>query len=510
VTRPSGEAVPVEAYTAAEQAFNRRRGTIGLWLGPVVFLAVLALPMPSLSGEAHRLAAVLGLVIIYWVTEAIPLSATAVAGPILAILLQVGSAREVLAPFADPIIFLFMGSFMLAEAMYVHGLDRRIAFQALSLRWVGGSPVRVLVVFGGVATGLSMWLSNTATTAMMFPIAVSIIGHLGGDQRGERGVPGFALALMLITAFGASIGGMATPVGTPPNLIGIGLLERATGVHISFAGWMIIGVPLAVIMFAFQAVYFRVTCLRGGGLVMGNTALAGEELRRLGPLSRGQRNVLAAFGLTVALWLTPGVLTLVGAGERGVGAAFNASVPEAVAAMVGALLLFVLPVNWPARQFTLTWAQAVRIDWGIILLFGGGLALGALTFSTGLAAAVGQGILAWIPQHTTLVLTLVFTGIAILATETASNTASATMVVPIAIAVAEAAGVSALQPALGATLGASMAFMLPVSTPPNAIVYSSGHVPITAMIRHGLIIDLVGYVVVVTLVMLLGDVVVAS
>jgi len=187
VTRPSGEAVPVEAYTAAEQAFNRRRGTIGLWLGPVVFLAVLALPMPSLSGEAHRLAAVLGLVIIYWVTEAIPLSATAVAGPILAILLQVGSAREVLAPFADPIIFLFMGSFMLAEAMYVHGLDRRIAFQALSLRWVGGSPVRVLVVFGGVATGLSMWLSNTATTAMMFPIAVSIIGHLGGTSGASAG-----------------------------------------------------------------------------------------------------------------------------------------------------------------------------------------------------------------------------------------------------------------------------------------------------------------------------------
>jgi sodium-dependent dicarboxylate transporter 2/3/5 len=176
--------------------------------------------------------------------------------------------------------------------------------------------------------------------------------------------------------------------------------------------------------------------------------------------------------------------------------------------MIGALLLFVLPVSWSSRQFTLTWEQAVRIDWGIILLFGGGLALGALTFSTGLAEALGKGILAWIPSHTSLVLTMVFTAIAILVTETASNTASATMIVPIAIAVAEAAGVPAVQPALGATLGASMAFMMPVSTPPNAIVYSSGFVPITAMIRHGLVIDLFGYVVVVVLVMLLGPLVV--
>jgi len=504
---PDGPAPPLEAYTAAEEQFNRRRRTAGLWLGPAVFLGLLALPMSGLSGEAHRLAAVLGFVIVYWVTEAIPLPATAVAGPILAVLMRVGTARQVLAPFADPIIFLFMGSFMLAEAMYVHGLDRRIAFQALSMRWVGQSPVRVLVVFGGVATVLSMWLSNTATTAMMFPIAMSIIGHLGGEKQGDRGVQGFALALMLITAFGASIGGMATPVGTPPNLIGIGVFERATGVHISFAGWMILGVPLAAIMFVFQAVYFRVTCLRGGGLVMGNTELAATELRRLGPLSRGQRNVLAAFGLTVVLWLTPGVLTLAGLGDSGFAVAFNASIPEAVAAMVGALLLFVLPVSWADRAFTLTWEQAVRIDWGIILLFGGGLALGALTFSTGLAEALGKGLLAWIPNHTTLVLTMVFTAIAILVTETASNTASATMIVPIAIAVAEAAGVPAVEPALGATLGASMAFMMPVSTPPNAIVYSSGYVPITAMIRHGLVIDLFGYVVVVVLVMLLGPLV---
>ncbi|HSK09393.1 MAG TPA: SLC13 family permease, partial [Vicinamibacterales bacterium] len=244
--------------SAAEAAFNRRRAAIGLALGPAVFVALLAWPMPGVSTEAHRLAGVLGLVVVFWITEAVPLPVTALAGPVLAIVLQVGPAREVLAPFADPIIFLFIGSFMLAEAMYVHGLDRRIAFQALSIRWVGRSPVRVLLVFGAVATGLSMWLSNTATAAMMFPIAMSIIGQATASDGEERGVQGFALALMLVTAYGASMGGMATPVGTPPNLIGIGLLERATGIHISFVEWMLIGVPLALLMFAFQVAYFRV------------------------------------------------------------------------------------------------------------------------------------------------------------------------------------------------------------------------------------------------------------
>jgi len=501
-----GDVTAVESYSLAEERFNRRRRTTGLVLGPLLFAAMLWLPMPTLTAEAHRLAAVLVFVIVYWISEALPLPVTAVAGPVLAIVLQVGSARQVLAPFADPIIFLFMGSFMLAEGMYVHGLDRRIAFQALAMPGVGRSPVSVLVVFGAVSTGLSMWLSNTATTAMMFPIAMSIVGHLRSAQPDKRAVEPFALALMLITAFGSSIGGMATPVGTPPNLIGIGLLERGTGFHISFFRWMIIGVPLAVIMFGFQAMYFRLVCLRGR-LVMGDATGAVEELRRLGPLTRAQRNVLVAFGLTVALWITPGVLAVAGLASRPWAAAFNTSMPEAVAAMTGAILLFVLPVDWGARRFTLTWTEAVRIDWGIILLFGGGLALGSLTFSTGLAEALGRGILAWIPTHTSLILTMLFTAVAILITETASNTASATMVVPIAIAVAGAAGVSPLEPALGATLGASMAFMMPVSTPPNAIVYSSGHVPITAMIRHGVVLDVFGYFIVVALVMSLGRVV---
>jgi sodium-dependent dicarboxylate transporter 2/3/5 len=169
--------------------------------------------------------------------------------------------------------------------------------------------------------------------------------------------------------------------------------------------------------------------------------------------------------------------------------------------MLGALLLFILPINWTGRRFTLTWDQALKIDWGVILLFGGGLAMGELAFSTGLAEALGKGITAWLPSQTTVALTMLFTGAAIVLSEATSNTAAANMIVPIAIAVAQAAGVPPLQPALGATLGASMGFMMPVSTPPNAIVYSSGFIPITSMMKYGVLLDIAGFFVIVALVL---------
>ena len=187
-------------------------------------------------------------------------------------------------------------------------------------------------------------------------------------------------------------------------------------------------------------------------------------------------------------------------------AEYEKAMPEGVAAMLGALLLFVLPIDWRSRRFTLTWDEAVRIDWGIVLLYGGGLAMGALAFSTGLAEAMGRGITAWLPSQTTLALTVIFTGAAILLSEATSNTASANMIVPVAIAVAQAAGVRPIEPALGATLGASMGFMMPISTAPNAIVYSSGFIPITAMMRYGIVLDLVAFVVIVAAVIVLGPV----
>jgi solute carrier family 13 (sodium-dependent dicarboxylate transporter), member 2/3/5 len=489
----------MEVYSPAEELFNRRRRTVGLFAGPIVLLLLLVAPLP-VTAAAHRLAAVMAMMVVFWVTEALPLAVTALVGPVLAIVLGVAPARVVFAPFADPIIFLFIGSFMLAEAMFVHRLDRRIAFGALSSRAVGGSAVRILCVYGAVGAGISMWISNTATTAMMFPIGLSIVAHLTEGRESESHSQRFATAMMLVTAFGASIGGIGTPIGTPPNLIGIGMLERIGHVNISFFEWMALGVPVVVLLFAFLIGYFYLTTLRHLELNTGRSEAIRDELERLGPMSVGQRNVLIAFGTTVVMWLLPGILTIVGLGETAFARQYALVVPESVAAVVGAVVLFLLPINWRARRFTLTWEEAVRIDWGIVLLFGGGLTMGELAFSTGLAEAMGRGITSSLPAQSTFALTVLFTAVAILMSEAASNTASANMVVPVAIAVAQAAGVNPLQPALGATLGASMGFMMPISTPPNAIVYSSGYVPIGAMMKHGIALDVAGFFVIVGLV----------
>ena len=501
--RRAGEAAEAMAtYSPAEELFNRRRQTVGLIAAPIAFVVLLAIPS-SLPPAAHRLGAVLVTMVVLWVTEAVPLSVTALVGPVVAVLLGVAPARAVLAPFADPIIFLFIGSFMLAEAMFVHELDRRIAYTALGSRLVhGGGGGRIILVYGGVCALLSMWLSNTATTAMMFPIGLSIAARLTSGHPKPADARRFAMIVMLVTAFSASIGGLGTPIGTPPNLIGLAMLDRLAGYRISFIGWMTFAVPLMVATMAFMLLYFYFGPLRGVEIATADRALLRDELRRLGPVSRGQRNVMIAFGITVVLWLVPGIFAIIGGTDWAPARAFNARVPESIAALGGAALLFVLPVDWRARRFTLSWEEAVQIDWGVILLFGGGLAMGELAFSTGLAPAMGDALMNWFPAHGALALTLAFTGLSILLTEVTSNTAAANIIVPIAIASARAAGTDPVGPALGATLGASLAFMLPVSTPPNAIVYSSGHVPITSMVRYGIILDVAGFVFVVLMVRL--------
>jgi len=497
----------VETFSPAEELFNRRRRTAGLFLASAVFLILLFAPLGDIPVAAHRMAAVMGLVVTLWLTEALPLAITAMLGPCVAVMLGVATGRQALAPFADPIIFLFIGGFMLAQAMFVHGLDRRIAYSALALKGVGTSAFRILLVYGAVCATMSMWISNTATTAMMFPIGLSIIAHLHRTATNQQAaVRRFALAMMLMTSFAPSIGGMGTPVGTPPNLIGIGMLEKIVGVKVSFFAWMAIGVPIVMVLFAYLVFQFYWSSSRHLRVTGDSTAMVQAELARLGPMNAAQRNVMIAFGVTVALWVTPGLLALAGLDQTAFGRGYATSMPEGVAALMGAFLLFVLPVDWRERRFTLTWDEAVKIDWGIALLYGGGLALGELTFSTGLAQALGEGVTSWLPSQSSFALTVLFTAAAIIVSEAASNTASANMVIPIAIAVSLAAGVRPIEPVLGATLGASMGFMMPVSTAPNAIVYSSGFVPIGQMMRHGVMLDLVAFVVIITTVMTLGPI----
>jgi sodium-dependent dicarboxylate transporter 2/3/5 len=469
-----------------EQRFERLRQRAGFFIAPVAFLSLLLMPISGLDVNAHRLLAVVGLTVTLWITEAVPLAMAALIGPALCVVLGIGSAREVFRGFADPVIFLFLGSFLLAEAMIAHGLNRRIALRILGLDFIAKSPARLVWAFALITAAISMWVSNTATAAMMFPIALSVVRE---QNSLDQGMPSaLTTQLMLATAFAATLGGFGTPVGTPPNLIGLARIETTLNIEISFFQWMVFGVPLALALAA--AVVLLIRPVSGH-----HSAVSVAPLR--GPLTRGEVNVLIAFGLTVLLWLLPGVIAIWRGSSDPIHRWLNERLPESMVALLGAVLLFLLPVDWKQRRFTLTWKEAMRIDWGTILLFGGGLALGDLMFSTGLARWIGEGVVALSGVHTTLGMVVVFTVAALVLSETTSNTASAAMIVPAAIAVAQAAGVPPLQPAMAACLGASLGFMLPVSTPPNAIFYGSGLIPLRTMMRYGILLDLIGVVLVV-------------
>jgi sodium-dependent dicarboxylate transporter 2/3/5 len=484
--RPS--APPAEGrLSEAEERFERRRRSVGLAAGPLAFALLLAFPPASLAPPAARLLAVVAWVLVWWITEAVPLPATAVLGPALTVVLGVASAKEAFAAFGDPIIFLFLGSFLLAEAMSVHGLDRRIASAILAIPAASASPRRVVFTFLALAAGLSMWLSNSATTAMLYPIALGTLGTLeGGATRSP-----LARALLLACAYGASVGGVGTPVGSPPNLVAIGQLETLAGLRVGFVPWLLVAIPVMLVMTAGTGLVLGARL--GGRLPAGPNA--GPTARPPGPMGAGERSVAFAVLFTVACWVGPGVVSLLLGVEHAVAAALARALPEGAVAVLGAGLLFVLP-GGAGRGRALTWPEATRIDWGTLLLFGGGLSLGAAMFRTGLSETLGNSLVGATGVSTTVGLTVVFSVFSIFFTEVTSNTAAATMLVPLAIASARAAGVSPLEPSLGCALGCSMAFMLPVATPPNAIVYGSGLVPVAFMARTGIWMNLVASVVV--------------
>ena len=280
---------------------------------------------------------------------------------------------------------------------------------------------------------------------------------------------------MLMTSFAASIGGLATPVGTPPNLIGIGFIRAQAGVEIAFFRWMLIGVPVVLVLFAFLYVYLAAVGPAGVKELPSGVELIRRERERLGPWTRGQRSVALAFGGTVALWIFPGIVAVVAGESSAAYQALSRHLPEGVTALIGATALFLLPgKDGPA----ITWREAVEIDWGVVLLYGGGFALGVLSFQTGLAEALGRSLTQLLPIEGSFGLLVASVVLATVLSETTSNTASANMVVPVVISIARAAGMDPLEPALGATMGSSLGFMLPVSTPCNAIVYGSGFIPL--------------------------------
>jgi len=469
----------------------------------------------TLGPEAQSLAVILATVVVLWVTEALPLPVTALLGVVACVVAGVAPAKEVFRPFADPIVFLFIGSFMLAEAIRAHGLDRRLAFAVLGIPWVGDRPVRVLAAVGFVSALISAVISNTATTAMMLAIATGILAAIEHASRLEvdrAGVaagldPRFATGLLLCVPFTASVGGLATPIGTPPNMIGLGFIRGELGIDVSFLAWCAVGVPVAAALAIVAVVVLARMFPAGAARLPGVAAFVAAERARLGTWSRGERSTAIALAVTVMLWVLPGGLSLVLGRGHPAAAWLAARVPEGVAALVGALLLFVLPGGRRpdgTRRAALEWDEAAGIDWGIVLLYGGGMALGELSFSTGLAGELGRSLTGWLPAGPGAAAALVAAAclVGLVTSEFTSNTASANMVVPVAIALARASGGDAVVAALAATFAASLGFMMPVSTPCNAIAYGSGRIPLRAMMRSGAVLDVAG-VVVITLAMLL-------
>jgi solute carrier family 13 (sodium-dependent dicarboxylate transporter), member 2/3/5 len=495
-----------QRLSPAEERFEKGRRTIGLFLAPIVTIVFLLLPLP-LEPAQKTLAAVLLGVVILWVTEAVPIPIGGLLGVAVIVFLQVEPADDVLARFGSSTVFTFIGAFILAQAMLKHGVARRFAFFILALPRVGSSTTGVIIAFGAITCLLSAFVSNTATVAMLLPTALGILAVIAKLMQ-ARGVVAedfdplrirVGAALMLMLAYGASVGGLLTPVGSPPNLIGRGLIEEATGVRISFAQWVAIAIPICLLMFLALAVVLLLLNRPEIKRIDGVAEYVAEQRAEMGPLSRAEKNTLIAFGITVALWIFPGVVALFAGNESPFYEAVSDRLDEGVVAVLGASLLYLLPVDWQEREFTLRWRDAANIDWGTILLFGTGIIFGSLLDDTGLAEAIGTGASNALGFTSVIAITIFAAVLAILVSETTSNTASAAVVVPIIIPIAMAAGVNPFVPALAATFAASFGFMLPVSTPQNAIVYGSGAVPITTMIRSGFTFDVVGAILIIIL-----------
>lgn len=447
-----------------------------------------------LPGTQAQVGAVFALTVALWVTEAIPLTATALLSTALLVLVAGVDEKKAFSAYGDTIIPLFVGSFILAKAMEVTGLSTRFAWLILRQKWATRSPSSLLLAMGVIGCAISLFVSNTATTAMLLPIGMSMLAALGMDSKDQP----FACGLMLMLTWGSSVA-VGVPVGTPPNLIGIGMIRDETGVSIGFGQWMLFAMPITVLMVVASWAVLWAQYRRAAPDTKPAAELARVRFQELGPMGQAQRNTLIAFLAALTLWIAPDLCAATSEIAQGQIAPWaewmQKHVTPAVAALLGASLLFVLRARDTEHGGTITWRQAASIDWGVIMLFGGGIALGQAMFSSGLAKTFGEVAANLTGADSVWALTAVCTAAGIVMSELGSNTAAASALVPVAISLAKGAELSPVAPALGVALGASLGFMLPVSTPPNAIVYASGLVPPRQMLKSGFLIDVVGFLV---------------
>lgn len=459
----------------------------GLVAGPLLFAVLLALPVPpGLEPAGWRVAAAGVWMGTWWMTEAVPLAATSLLPLVLFPLLGAGTPAQAAAPYADPTVFLFLGGFMLALAMQRWGLHRRIALTIL--RGMGDRPAGLVLGTMAATAFISLWVNNTATVLMMLPIGLSVIEVVDQCECDE---PNFAPALLLGIVYAAAVGGLGTLIGTPPNALLAGFLDKTYGIRVDFVSWMKVGVPLVLLLLPLAwLIVTRMILPLGRARIEGSREFLRAERAALGPVTRPEWIVAVTFIAADALWIARPVLQGVLPGLSDAGIALGA-----------AIVLFAMPAG-RGRGPVLTWETAGRLPWDVLLLFGGGLSLADAVGRSGLAAWIGGGLSAvgrWPDVAVAVAVALVL----VVLSEVASNTAAAVTFLPVIASLAVSQGESPLALAVIATLAASGGFILPVASPPNAIVYGTGKVTLRQMARGGIVMDLVFAVVVPVVALLL-------
>lgn len=456
--------------------------TIALLSGIIVSLFLFFVNPFNVNPNACKALAVAGLMITWWITEALPMPVVALLPIILFPLLKIASLEDTAAPYANPVIFLFMGGFMLGLAIEKWNLHRRIALNIVKL--TGTSGDRIVLGFI-LATGLlSMWLSNTATTMMMFPIAVSVIHVMKENHKGEGNLSHFSLTIMLAIAYASNIGGIATIIGTPPNVAYVGYIEKKYHVGVDFVKWMLICTPLAILLLLCLYVVM-VKWLFPNRIKSDHSTrqLIHEELLKLGSLSKAEKRVLTIFICTAFLWITRDIINK----SQGI-----LKLDDTIIAIMCAVALFICPSGNENNDQVLEWPDTKNMAWGILLLFGGGISLATVLEKAGLIQQLGQ----WLGQFAGNGFLLVFivTIVSIFISEVMSNVAQVIVFAPVVSSLAEAVGMNPLILGIAMTLAASCASMLPMGTPPNAIVFASGHIKLRQMSKTGIVMNIVAVI----------------
>ena len=461
---------------------SSKNSALGLLLGPALFALVYFLL--SQTGLSYKGTVVLALgawMVTWWVTEAAPIPVTALLPMILYPLFSVATAREAAAPYGDSIIFLFMGGFMIALGLEKHNLHQRIALNLIRLTGTSGNGI--IMGFMLSTALISMWISNTATAVMMLPIATSVTRLLAGEitEADKPKFDKFATGLMLSIAYAASIGGIATIIGTPPNVVTVGFIKRFYNQDVSFATWMVIGIPLMLAILA--ACYVTITqILYRNGLrsVEGSAELISKKLKDLGTISKEEKRVLIIFGMTCFFWIfRQNINSLIGSNL----------LDDTTIAMTGGIFMFITPIDLKKSVFILEWLDMKKLPWGILLLFGGGLSLAQGMEDAGLVQIIGDQIAKQgeLPMGT---LVMLLAALSMGLTELMSNVALTTIFIPVVLGIAEGLQINPILLAMPVCFSASCAFMMPISTPPNAILFASGHISVKQMMRAGILLNL--------------------